>query len=113
MFEYRDIDMLTKTLSEPELKGLVQHRVAGIAAEVELVSCGNRGDRVGKLPLLNPAELEELKNLTQLTSDGYVISKITRDSLYRRGLIIRWNGWNLISRLGLIVLDTLGLTPHV
>lgn len=59
-------------------------------------------------PKLDPIELEVLRQLLITTWDGYVISKEARSRLHQKGLIERWNGWQVITREGLAILDTLG-----
>jgi hypothetical protein len=61
-----------------------------------------------QMPQLSPIELEVLRQLLITTWDGYIKSKSARDSLYHKGLIVRWNGWQVISREGLAIIDTLG-----
>lgn len=76
---------------------------------MQLYNCADKGERLGKLPLLSAMELEQLQQLFHPRWDGNVNSKSMRDALVRKGLIDRWNGWNFISQLGIAVLDTLGL----
>lgn len=46
------------------------------------------------------AELEQLKQLTQVTWDGQVLSKTARDSLVKTGLADRFGGYNFITKKG-------------
>ena len=57
--------------------------------------------------------LEALKQLRSTVWDGNLISKTARDSLDRKGLIVRWNGWQVISQEGMAVLDALGMMNDV
>jgi hypothetical protein len=79
----------------------------------QLRLCPTRADRLPLLPLLSPIQLDQLKQCCRPIGDGYVISKSVRDTLAKSDLIYRFNGWNIISDLGLIVLDTLGLVKGV
>jgi hypothetical protein len=67
-----------------------------------------RDRRLMQCPPLNHGELEVLRQCKTTVWDGYVISKQARDNLYKRGLILRWNGWQIITLEGLAVLHTLG-----
>ncbi len=60
-------------------------------------------------PRLSVTQLESLYQLRRTVSDGYAISKATRDILVRMGLVDRLNGWQFITRRGMAVLDTYGL----
>ena len=53
--------------------------------------------------------LEQLNQLKKLTWDGNLISKRDRDELYKKELIIKINGFNIISEKGIIYLYDLGL----
>ena len=65
-------------------------------------------DRLGMLPILSSAELEQLEHLGKgAVWDGYLISKNARTSLCLIGLASRWNGMNFITQAGMAVLDTL------
>ena len=64
--------------------------------------------RLKQCPLLSSAELEVLRQCRRTIWDGNVASKIARDSLNNKKLITRWNGWQVITREGMAVLDTLG-----
>jgi hypothetical protein len=67
-----------------------------------------RDRRLAQCPLLNSAELEVLRQCRITLWDGYVCSKQARDQLFKKGLITRWNGWQVITQEGMAVLDTLG-----
>jgi len=67
--------------------------------------------RLMQMPALSPIQLEVLEQMTHAVWDGYVISKTARGDLYEMGLITRWNGWQIITREGLMVLETLGKLP--
>lgn len=69
----------------------------------------NRDERLAMVPLLDSMELEQLQQLAAPVWDGDVISKSTRDKLWDRGLIDRWNGWQFVTIYGFAVLETLGL----
>lgn len=69
----------------------------------------DRDGRLAKIPLLSPIELEVLRQLRMTTWDGNLVSKTGRDSLVRRGLAIRFNGWQVVSAMGLTILETLGM----
>lgn len=68
----------------------------------------SRDERLGLIPLLSANELEQLEQLFRPCWDGNVIGKSLRDSLFNKGLIDRWNGWNFVNRYGFAVLETLG-----
>lgn len=59
-------------------------------------------------PMLSVVELEQLTQLRNATWDGNLISKTARSALYKKGLITRFNGWQVVTKEGLAVLDTLG-----
>lgn len=67
-----------------------------------------RDRRLLQMPILSPAEEEVLSQLRTATWDGNVASKTARDTLNSRGLIVRFNGWQIVSKEGLAVLETLG-----
>ena len=69
--------------------------------------CATRRQRA--CPRLTAAQLEALWQLRITTWDGYLISKAGRDELCQRGLVTRLNGWQVITREGLAVLDVYGL----
>lgn len=112
MFSNEDIDKMAEVLSEKSFIDLVGPRVFGVATEIKLVNCDNKSDRLLLLPKLSPIEVDCLKQLVKPTWDGYIISSHHRSLLVKQGLVARWNGWNFITRLGVIVLDTLGLMPR-
>jgi len=60
------------------------------------------------MPILSPVELEAFRQLRAATWDGNLISKSARSSLVSKGFAVKWNGWQVISREGLAILDTLG-----
>lgn len=72
-----------------------------------LEDCRER--RLARFPVLSPPQLEQLQHLRQALWDGYLISKEARSYLVKVGLAIKWNGWQVISREGLCLLETLGL----
>lgn len=59
-------------------------------------------------PLVDAVELEVLCQCRMATWDGNVVSKTARDSLYKRGFIERFNGWQVVTLEGLAILETLG-----
>lgn len=67
-----------------------------------------RDRRLRECPLVSPAELEVLRQCRMTIHDGNVVSKAARDILNRKGLITRWNGWQVVTQEGIAVLDTLG-----
>ena len=67
-----------------------------------------RDRRLQQCPLLNGAELEVLHQCRKTIWDGYIVSKSARNRLTDKGLITRWNGWQVITQEGMAVLDTLG-----
>lgn len=69
----------------------------------------DRDTRLGLIPLLNSMQIEQLQQLQKPVWDGNVISKSVRDELWSKGLIDRWNGWQIVTIYGLAVLETLGL----
>jgi hypothetical protein len=81
---------------------------AGAEMLEQLKTCNDRGERIGLIPVLSPAEIEVLRQLRHATWDGNVVSKAARDSLYKQGFVTRWNGWQIASELGLIALETFG-----
>lgn len=66
-----------------------------------------RERKLQQMPLLSGAELEVLRKCQCATWDGNVPSKSARDDLYRRGLIVRYNGWQIASLEGLAILEVL------
>lgn len=67
-----------------------------------------RDRRLLEMPLLNSAEMEVLKQAMHPVWDGNVASKSARNSLLRRGLVVKFNGWQIISLEGLAMLEQLG-----
>lgn len=67
-----------------------------------------RSRRLLECPVLSGAELEVLRQLRMTVWDGNVVSKSARDSLVSKGLAVRCNGWQVITREGMAILDTLG-----
>ncbi len=63
--------------------------------------------RILKMPFdLTPTDLDGLRQIAQrMRGDGYVNSKSSRDQLFKYGLIDRWNGFNFITKAGIITLD--------
>ena len=53
--------------------------------------------------------LETLIKCLQITWDGDLISKLDRDDLVNKGLIVKSNGYNIISAKGIEYLDQLGI----
>jgi hypothetical protein len=70
-----------------------------------LEECRDR--RLRQCPLLTGIQLEALKQLTTVIWDGYLISKCARGDLVDMGLAVKWQGFQVISREGMAVLDTL------
>lgn len=71
-----------------------------------------KDERLGLIPALSAMELEQLQSLFHPRWDGNIISKSIRDELVAKGLVDRWNGMNFISKLGMVVLDTLGMVDE-
>lgn len=71
-----------------------------------LQECRDR--RLMQMPAISPVELEVLDQCKQSTWDGNIISKTARNSLFDKHLIIRFNGWQVVTKEGLAILDTLG-----
>lgn len=67
-----------------------------------------RSRRLMQCPVLSGADLEVLRQCRMIIWDGNVVSKSARDLIVRKGLACRWNGWQVITRDGMAVLDTLG-----
>lgn len=68
-----------------------------------------RERRLMQMPVLSPVEVEVLKQLQKATWDGDVLSKAARTALHSKGLIVRFNGWQVVTLEGLAVLETLGV----
>ena len=62
-----------------------------------------------RAPRLTATQLEVLTQTRKTTWDGYVISKAARNELVNLGLVTRCNGWQVITREGMAVLDVYGL----
>lgn len=71
----------------------------------------NCEERLLLIPTLTGVQLEALVQLTHAVSDGYLISKSARSDLLDMGLVTYWNGWQVITREGLCVLETLRMLP--
>jgi hypothetical protein len=69
---------------------------------VNYISGQFQGRRVGGI-------LETLLECLQITWDGDLISKTDRDELANKGLIVRCNGYNIISVKGIEYLEQLGI----
>lgn len=67
-----------------------------------------RERRLMQMPVLSGAELEVLRQCHRMIWDGYLASKDARSSLLRKGLVAKWEGWQVITREGMAVLHTLG-----
>ena len=75
----------------------------------EVESINEHHDRMlEQCPLLDGAEMEVLLQLRQIRWDGDVASKTGRDSLVRRGLAVRYNGYQVVTQEGMAVLEVLG-----
>ena len=61
---------------------------------------------------LSAGQLEALTQLRKTTWDGYLISKQARSELVALGLVVKIQGWQVISREGLAVLDVCGLLEN-
>lgn len=51
--------------------------------------------------------IAQLQQLTCLTWDGDLIGKSFRDDLVKSGYVERFNGWNLITKEGIRLLENL------
>jgi hypothetical protein len=67
-----------------------------------------RDRRLKQCPVLSEAELEVLRQCRITIWDGNISSKTARDSLVAKNLVTKWNGWQVITKEGMAVLDTLG-----
>ena len=76
---------------------------------IRLIACASRDERLELIPILSPAQVECLSQLRSATWDGNLISKDIRTELVQIGMAERWNGWTFITKLGIIVLHTLGM----
>ena len=56
--------------------------------------------------------IEQLQQLCRVTWDGNLISKTARDNLVKIGYATRGNGFNVITPLGIQVLNNLKLLPR-
>jgi hypothetical protein len=75
----------------------------------KILGCVDKFERIGLLPMLDEGELQQLAQLQRATLDCYLFSAFNRGLLVQKGLATRYDGWNIATRLGLAVLDTLGL----
>lgn len=64
--------------------------------------------RLLQMPMLTGVQLEVLRQLRMTVWDGNIISKSARDWLVSNGYAVRCNGWQVITREGMAILDTLG-----
>jgi hypothetical protein len=58
-------------------------------------------------PYISDAARETLLTLRKVTFDGDVPSKTGRDELVHLGLAVRWNGYQVVTRAGMAMLDVL------
>src|ERR1700691_3468917 len=72
-----------------------------------LEECRDR--KLRQCPLLSPVQQEALFQLRTATWDGDVLSHTTRAELVQKGCVCRYNGWQVITKEGLAVLEVLGL----
>jgi hypothetical protein len=72
----------------------------------------NREERLLLIPPLTALHLECLQQLCHAVWDGDLISKQTRSELIELGMVTKWNGWQVITREGLCVLETLKMVPN-
>lgn len=61
-----------------------------------------------RMPALNSGQLDVLRQCRKTIWDGNVASKSARDFLCGEELVTRWNGWQVITRKGMALLDVLG-----
>lgn len=64
--------------------------------------------RLMQMPVLDGAEMEVLRQCHRMIWDGYLASKTARNSLLRKGLITKWEGYQVITQAGMALLHTLG-----
>ena len=57
--------------------------------------------RLLSMPILDAAERDTLYACRQACWDGNLPSKRGRDSLFRKGLIVKYQGWQVVSAEGL------------
>lgn len=67
-----------------------------------------RDRKLRECPVLSGPELEVLRQCRMTIWDGNVVSKAARNSITDKGLIVRYNGWQVITIEGMAVLDALG-----
>jgi hypothetical protein len=68
-----------------------------------------RDRRLMTMPTLTPAEMDVLKQCMHPVWDGNLASKSARTELIRKGLVVKFNGWQIVSQEGLAMLEQLGL----
>ena len=87
----------------------VEHGMQWFDWDIENETHGEwRARLLMSLPPLNAGQLEALQQLRSTVWDGNLIGKSYRDQLVTLGLACRWNGWQVITQLGMILLETLG-----
>lgn len=69
----------------------------------------NRDRRLLTMPVLSSGEMEVVKQCMHPVWDGNVVSKTARNSLFQKGLIVRYNGWQIVSMAGLALLKELNM----
>lgn len=68
-----------------------------------------RDRRLMQMPILSSAQMEVLKQCMHPVWDGNVASKVARYELAQKGLIVQFNGWQVVSQEGLAMLEQLGV----
>lgn len=68
-----------------------------------------RDRRLMQMPTLSSAQMEVLKQCMHPVWDGNVASKVARSDLVEMGLVVRFNGWQIVSQEGLALLEQLGI----
>jgi hypothetical protein len=91
----KSINIMSNVQKEPEMA-----RQSGYP--VKYISGQFHGRKIGGI-------LETLLECLQITWDGDLISKTDRDELVNKGLIVRSNGYNIISAKGIEYLEQLGI----
>ncbi len=101
---------------DPEMFGPAQKDVATVKALLQpwyiwdseretLEQADDRREQRVKALKLTGAEKEQLSQLRTATWDGNLISKTARTSLIELGLVVKYQGWQVVSQEGLAVLE--------
>lgn len=90
-------------------KNMMLHWTDFDSDKESLEECRDR--RLMTMPRLTSVQLDALVQLTRAVWDGCLLSKQARSDLIDMGLVTKWNGWQVITREGLAVLETLKMLP--